>query len=262
MNTASSQFQGMWQIVRFNPWFYVTAFGMIGLGSWLRPWQWPWLPLWAQSLVAIGYGLGCWWAIASLLVSHWIYDRSDWPKGSWFQKALGSSNPKRVLNVHAGFDETSDRLRLWLPKAEVISLSLFDPLRLTESSIHRAARYRPSAADELIGSPEHWPIPEGSFDLVCFLLSAHEFRAERERTDLLVRAKESLDLKGASKVIIAEHVRDGANFIAFGPGFTHFHSVARWAAAWTSAGLVIEQHERVTPFLRVWTLRPVFSKDV
>ncbi len=261
MNAATFKIQGMWQIIRFNPWFYVAAFGLIGLGGWLQPWAWPGLPQWMQSGIHLGFWLGCWWAIASLLVSHWIYDRSDWPEGGWLQTALGGGEPQRVLNVHAGFDETSERLRRWLPGTEVISLSLFDPLRLTERSIHRAASYRPSATDELVGSPEHWPLPKSSFDLVCFLLSAHEYRTGQERSDLLLRAKEALNQRVESRVVIAEHVRDLANFIAFGPGFTHFHSVARWTEAWTAAGLVLETSQRVTPFLRVWTLRPVASSD-
>lgn len=257
MSASVKHFQGLWQIVRFNPWFYVVAIGGLLVGAALTPWRWELLPPLLQVVLLAGYGLACWWTLASLVVSHWVYDRSDWPCGCWFQWIVVGAPIERILNVHAGFDETSDRLRAWLPEASVQSLSLFDPARLTERSIHRAAAYRPSPSDERVGSPEEWPITPQTFDHVCFLLSAHEFRRHEERVALLQRAVESLASREGTTIVLAEHVRDLANFIAFGPGFTHFHSVTSWQQAWTDAGLKLDCGFKVTPFLRVWKLRPL-----
>ena len=254
MIRRSTTFQGVWQIVRFNPWFYLASFGLLAGGACLQPWLWfSTVPL-LRSSVLFGFGLACWWTLASLAVSHWVYDRSDWPRGSWLRTLAKHHQPQQVLNVHAGFDETTERLRCWLSNAEVKTLSLFDPQRLTEKSIHRASVYRPPPAHEWKGSPENWPSPKASFDWVLFLLSAHEFRAHDERVNMLRRAREALREGRHSVVILAEHVRDLPNFLAFGPGFLHFHSVSSWQKAWHEAELKPAQVLHVTPFLRVWIL--------
>jgi hypothetical protein len=254
MSRPANNFQGLWQIVRFNPWFYGAALGMLAGGVYFQPWHWfSSVPL-LHASVQFGFGLACWWTLASLAVSHWVYDRSDWPQGNWLRNLASHHHPKQVLNVHAGFDETTDRLKSWLPNADIETLSVFDPQRLTEKSIHRAAIYRPGAADEWKGSPESWASPQGTFDWVLFLLSAHEFRKHEERVNLLRRAREALCDEASSTVILAEHVRDLANFMAFGPGFLHFHSASSWQNAWLEAGLESVQSLHVTPFLRVWVL--------
>jgi hypothetical protein len=256
MSAKIKPYQGLWQIIRFNPWFYAVAISGLVAGATMIYGYWEVAPLWLKLLVAGGYGLACWWTLVSLLVSHWVYDRSDWPRGQWFQRMLLGTAALRILNVHAGFDETTRRLRAWLPGSSVQSLSLFDPTRLTEKSIHRAAAYRPSPNDERLGSPEAWPVPVRTYDLVCFLLSAHEFRQHKERVALLQRAAESLAVGEEAAILLVEHVRDAANFMAFGPGFLHFHSVATWQRAWEAAGLKVLVEDRVTPFLRLWKLAP------
>ena len=55
---------------------------------------------------------------------------------------------------------------------------------------------------------------------------------------------------------VVEHVRDVANFLAFGPGFLHFHSTGTWRRAWRSAGVHDVCQFRVTPFVRVFVLKP------
>jgi hypothetical protein len=53
----------------------------------------------------------------------------------------------------------------------------------------------------------------------------------------------------AGRVVIVEHLRDLANFAAFGPGFVHFHSLATWRRAWESAALRLADE-----FVRVFVL--------
>ncbi len=246
------RFQGMLQIVRFNPWFYgagalTLLAGMLAMAAWG-----PHFPLVLRVLAGGGLLLAAWWMLASLVVSHLVYDRSDWARGAWLAGMTSGKSLSRVLNVHCGFDETTARLRDWLPQAEVVALDLFDATRLTESSIHRARALRPPLPWTLQGSPERWPVPANSFDAICFLLSAHEYRSHAERVALLERARESLRPGGC--VLLAEHARDAANFAAFGPGFLHFHSPAAWRNAWTDAGLCLREERRITPWLRAWSL--------
>ncbi len=246
-------FQGMLQIVRFNPWFYLAGTLLLIIAAlilafgWMA-WPWPlrWLALGALSLAL-------WWLLASLVVSHLVYDWSDWSHGGWLLKMIDQQLSERVLNVHCGFDETTMRLRRWLPDSDVVALDLYDANRLTERSIHRARSFLPPLPGTLKGTPESWPDLGAAFDMVCFLLSAHEYRCSEEREALFHRARESLHSGG--RVILAEHVRDTANFLAFGPGFLHFHTPASWQQAWQRAGFQVRDHQRVTPWLRVWQLQ-------
>jgi hypothetical protein len=49
-------------------------------------------------------------------------------------------------------------------------------------------------------------------------------------------------------------MRDLANFLAFGPGFLHFHSRESWRRAWESAGFHSTDEFRVTAWVRVFVL--------
>ncbi len=57
------------------------------------------------------------------------------------------------------------------------------------------------------------------------------------------------------KIILVEHVRDLANFVAFGPGFLHFLSVASWRKSWEAGGFNLDASFRITPFVRVFVLK-------
>ena len=193
----------MWQIVRFNPWFYIAALlglslGVVLLGVWPPP-----VP---RPAVIVGLSFVTWWGLGSLLVSHWIYDRSDWTTGAWLSPLLGLDPPKRLLNVHCGFDETTVRLRGWRPDWEVTALDLFDPLLHTEKSLLRARALRPASPGTLNGSLTCWPVEPGSFDAVCFLLTAHEFRRREDRVTLLREARRVLDDAPQACIVLAEHV--------------------------------------------------------
>jgi len=249
----TQRFQGMIQIVRFNPSYYGAGAFTLLAGTLLLARTWNRIPPMLSILTLVGLVFACWWLLASLVVSHLVYDRSDWPRGAWLTSMIGKQSVQRVLNVHCGFDESTMRLRAWLPEAEVVALDLFDSVRLTETSIHRARAFRPPLPGTLQGAPERWPVEPASFDVVCFLLSAHEYRSSVEREALFQRAREGLRPGGC--VLLAEHVRDPANFAAFGPGFLHFHSSAAWRRAWTGAGLQIHVEQRVTPWLSVWCLQ-------
>ena len=54
---------------------------------------------------------------------------------------------------------------------------------------------------------------------------------------------------------MVEHLRDFPNFAAYGPGFTHFHSLRTWHTDTAATGLAIEREFHLTPFVRVFLLR-------
>ena len=97
-----------------------------------------------------------------------------------------------------------------------------------------------------------WPLEAESVDVVFGLLAIHELRSEEERSAWFAEARRCLRKGG--RVILVEHVRDLANFLAFGPGFLHFHSLASWRRNWESAQLRSLDDFRVTPWVRVFVL--------
>ncbi|MGI8603926.1 MAG: methyltransferase [Verrucomicrobiales bacterium] len=255
-NALAPRFAGVAQVVRFNWPFYAIAALTISVGSLAAALAWPWFPVWAKLSSVAGLAAVAWWTLASLVASHWIYDRSDWPRGCWIARALGDSPVRRLLNVHAGFDETTLHLRVWLPETDVVALDLFDPVLMTERSIHRARLAGAPVPATLKASFNEWPCQPHSFDVVCFLLAAHEFRDRPQRRTLFSRAREALAVSPASCVLLVEHLRDAANFAAFGPGFLHFQAASTWHRDWQAAGLVEVDSFSITPFLRLWKLKP------
>jgi hypothetical protein len=254
MKSGASAYAGMWQVVRFNPGFYLAVAVLVpaatlGLMRWGDR-----LPIVLVWGAAGGMGLAAWWGVASLVASHWVYDRSDWPRGDWLRRWMGTQPPRRVLNVHAGFDETTERLQRWLPGTECVVLDLYDPTVMTEPSVQRARAARPAEVGTVTGTLARWPELPGRFDLICLLLTAHEFRKPAERQALLKRLAGLLAATPGSSVLLAEHLRDPANFAVYGPGFLHFHSPATWERDWRQAGLRATASLRITPWIRVWKL--------
>jgi SAM-dependent methyltransferase len=156
-----------------------------------------------------------------------------------------------AIFCQTGFDECSALLTQRLP-AEWTLLDHFDPQWMTEPSIRRA-RLRCPPAEGTISAPfDAWPTPSASTDLVIGMLAIHELRSEAERARWFTQARRAL--RPGGRVVIAEHVRDAANFLAFGPGALHFHSPSSWQRSWEAASLRARDEFRVTPWVRIFVL--------
>lgn len=245
--------RGYWQgaatIARFNWPFYVAALAvLIGAtagaftltGGFMR------LVMLAAALAAAYFLIG------SLGVSHLVYDRSDLYRLGWVDRALGGMKPVGVIFCHAGLDETSRALRDRLRPAKWTVLDHFDAASMTEASIQRARRMFPPTAETVPAPFAHWPAPDADADAVFALFAVHEFRQDAERRAWFAEARRCL--RSGGRVIVVEHLRDLANFIAFGPGFMHFHSRAAWERSWRGAGLKTIDEFCVTPWVRVFVL--------
>ncbi len=245
--TERDPFQGVASVARFNWPYYVAAALVLGTGALaacLAP------PLWAKGVALAAVTGALWFLAGSLGVSHWVYDRSDLYRWKWLRRALGGVEPRSAVICHTGFDEVSAALKEKFPATRWQVLDHFDPATMTEPSIRRARKLHPPAQGTLAAPFGDWPDLEA--EAVFGLLAIHELRPVNERAAWFAQARRSLTPGG--RVIVAEGVRDAANFIAFGPGFLHFHSVASWRASWEMAGLRLTDSFRVTPFVRIFVL--------
>lgn len=246
-----SPWQGMLTIARFNwPFYVAAALVFVASVSVLA------VPIGAlQKVVAVlAVAATLYFLIGSLGVSHLIYDRSDLYRWRWLERALQGVHLDRAIFCHSGFDEASEALRSHLPDVEWVVLDHFDDKRMTEPSIRRARRLFPPTPRTLPARFDRWPVATASADAVFGILAVHELRSDAERTAWFAECRRCLRTGG--RVVLVEHMRDPANFLAFGPGFLHFHSPSSWRRSWEAAGLRAMDEFRVTPWVRVFVITP------
>ena len=61
-------------------------------------------------------------------------------------------------------------------------------------------------------------------------------------------------VKPLGRIVIAEHLHDLPNFLAYTVGFFHFLPCATWLKTFRSAGLGITDGAKVNPFITAFTL--------
>lgn len=243
------KWQGMLTIARFNWPFYIAAFA-VSIASFAGFF----LLTGVTSKVACGVASAAatYFLFSSLGVSHLIYDRSDLYRWGWLERALRGANIRQAIFCHTGFDEASAYLRKKLGDVQWQLLDHFDEKHMTEPSIRRARAMFPPTPGTLPSRYDAWPVAAESTDVVLGLLAIHELRSEAERGAWFAESKRCLRKGG--RVVLVEHVRDLANFVAFGPGFLHFHSPVSWRRCWEDAGLRSIDVFCLTPFVRVFVL--------
>jgi SAM-dependent methyltransferase len=242
------RFTGMWLIVRFNWPLYAAALIVLVFAVTTGVLA----GMLVLKLAALAVALGAVWFLAgSLAASHLVYDRSDLHRGAWLARALPSP-PYRVAVCHCGYDEVSGLLRERLSASTLRIFDHYDEATMSEPSIHRARRLFPPAPGTVAAPHKQWPAEDGVFDAIVGALAIHELRTHQARADWFSEARRCLAPGG--RIVIVEHLRDAANFVAFGPGFVHFHSAATWQRSWECTGLRHADDFRITPFVRVFVL--------
>jgi hypothetical protein len=245
---SRGRLHGVMQIVRFNWPFYVIA-PLVVVAAGVLAMR---LSGATRVVMSIGAAAAAWWIIASLVVSYWVYDLSALRGWKWISQTL-KSPPGSWLNLHATIDESTATLQSLFPDSAGRSLDFFDADVMTEPSIRRARRLAHDAQPSEPANFRCLPAGDASQDAAFMLLSAHELRRHEERVALLRDVHRVIAPGG--RAIVAEHLRDLANFLAFGPGFVHFHSRRTWLRAFANAGLAVESNFRITPFIAVFVLR-------
>jgi ubiquinone/menaquinone biosynthesis C-methylase UbiE len=189
--------------------------------------------------------------LISLLASLYIYDLSDLYSLHWLDK-LNISPNSRMVNINAGFDETSSLIALKYPRAEFSVFDFYDPQKHTEISIKRAGKAYPPYKNTTRISTSALPMDNNSADSILVIFAAHEIRNDDER---VVFFKElNRVVKDEGKIIITEHIRDLPNFAAFNIGVFHFLSMSSWLTTFSKSGLKIAEEIKITPFITTFIL--------
>jgi hypothetical protein len=243
-----TQYSGLLKIIRFNwPWYAgaIAATAAAVVLIWSRALHGPW-----AALVITAFLVSNFWLVLSLCVSHYVYDCSPVSRGGWLER----TDPVAVRKVavfHAGQDEASHFVARALPLAQIQTFDFYDPARTATPSLKRA-RALAERDDPAIAS-DKIPLENGTLDLGLVVFAAHEIREDRQRASFFRELARALATNG--RIVIVEHLRDGWNFLAYGPGAFHFLSAQTWRRSFVSGGLTISSEKYCTRFVRVFELR-------
>ena len=237
-------YQGISNIVRFNWHYYVLAVALIFSLGIITPflgyvYTLPMTMLMAAITIRTAI---------SLFVSYYIYDASDLYSLSWLQKLVIDNNSV-LVNINAGFDETSAIISNKYPANKLWVFDFYNPEKHTEVSIERARKAYPSFPGTQIISTTNIPIADGSADYLLLIMAAHEIRDSVERIQFFKLLNKKLASNG--RVVVVEHQRDLANFLAFNFGFFHFYSPANWENTFRESGFKIESKTKHTSFISI-----------
>jgi hypothetical protein len=191
MDKIRKPFQGVWNIIRFNWHFYVLAFGFVLVILFFRG------SFSAANLIVTNILLFIIIisTLISLLVSTYIYDFSNLYTLSWLDK-LQHNEHEKIVNINAGFDETSYLLKDKFKNCELTVLDFYDPTKHTEVSIKRARKVYPPFPNTQQVTTTDLPLQDNSADKIFTILSAHEIRNEEERKSFFQELRRALSPTG------------------------------------------------------------------
>lgn len=248
-NRTRSPYQGARQILQYNWPFYAAALllGMVGVVLLITME----MTLWLGLGLCIAIVVAVFWAVASLAVSHYVYDRSGLYKFRWLDELLPQP-PAVWVNIHAGLDETSSLLAQQFPHSRGLILDIYEPAQMTEPAIKRARYLTPAEMPATPADYRALPLAPQSCEVAFVLFAAHELRTEAARFAFFSELHRVLEPQG--KVILVEHLRDLPNFLAFGPGAWHFLARSTWLRDAHAATFTVAQELKLTPFVRAFCL--------
>lgn len=238
--------QGTINIIRFNWPLYIITLGL------------------ALALVISGYlissfkyicliaGLAIFLpALVSILTSWLVYDYSPLYQLPWIHQFKGQPTDV-IVNINAGFDETSDTIKAKVPYQHFYIFDFYNPNNHTEASIKRARKRYPVPKGTRMIQTHNIPLKDNSVDKIFVIFSAHEIRDEAERI-LFFRELHRI-LKHGGHIFLTEHLRDYPNFLAYNIGFLHFFPGNIWQRTIEQADLHIAQQQKTTPFVTTFTI--------
>jgi hypothetical protein len=241
-------FQGIAHIIRFNWHYYVAACILTGLGLAVISYLSCPLRVAAATIVVL-LVLSI---VVSVGISWYIYDGSGLYRFIWLDQ-LGIQPRQKLVNVHAGFDETSEIFSKKYPASELSVLDFYDPEKHTEISIRRARKAYPSFPGTQKININEWSPQGRPADFIFLIFAAHEIRDPAERILFFKKLRGFLSEEG--RIVVLEHQRDMYNFIAYNFGFFHFLSGKSWKKTFAKAGLYAVSEFKINPFIKTFILK-------
>ena len=249
MEIKRRKFQGVLNILSFNRHFYL--FGLVVLAALFASrlfFKWP-DTIFMLTVIAFLYGL-----LMPLIVSAYVYDFSGFYNFNWLKNQVEDDEAiKLIVNINAGFDETSFIINHKFPNADLKVFDFYNAKQHTEPAIKRARKVslvypgNQQIASGLI------PVNDNTADIIFLLSAAHEIRSHQEKIVFLKECHRICKPEG--KIIMVEHLRDFPNFLAFTIGFTHFFSRNTWKNAFASADFSSFKETKFTPFLSIFNCK-------
>jgi len=240
MEIERKKFQGVLNILSFNRHFYVIVIITSQI-----------LFAWSYSLLLIIIALFFYGFVIPLIVSAYVYDFSKYYELKWLDTIIKpNSVPKKMININAGFDETSFIIKNKFPNADLKVFDFYNADEHTELAIVRARKVTQEYPNTEQIKSNSIPLEDNSIDVVFLLSAVHEIRKEEEKIQFLKECYRVCKPEG--KVIMVEHLRDTPNFLAFSIGFTHFFSQKVWKRVFKKAGFNTILETKFTPFMSVF----------
>lgn len=247
MEIKRRKFQGVLNILSFNRHFYI--FGFVALVLIMAShliFNWPNFLYWVV-IFAFLYGL-----VMPLIVSAYVYDYSGYYHFNWLKSYhIQDSDATQILNINAGFDETSFIIKNVFPKSNLNVFDFYNAAQHTEQAIVRARKVSLVYPNTQQIRSNSIPLKDNSVDIIFVLSAAHEIRLQEEKILFLKECCRLL--KPGGRVIMVEHLRDFPNFLAFSIGFTHFFSKSVWKKAFIEAGFSSFHEKKFTPFMSIFS---------
>lgn len=247
MGKIRKPFQGVSNIVRFNWHFYALSLGgLFGLAILYNFLNQPF-----RLILVILFGGIILTNLITLAVSFYVYDLSNLYELDWLDDLSIAENSK-IVNVNAGFDETSELLQDKFKNSRLVVFDFYDRTKHTEISIERARKVYPPYPNTEQVATDNLPLANDFADCIFAVLSAHEIRNDDERKSFFAETRRVLKPDG--QMIVVEHLRDTVNFLAYNIGFFHFHSRKTWLETFAAAGLKVRKEIKITPFITTFVL--------
>ena len=250
MAVVRRKFQGVLNILSFNRHFYVIGVSVLIVALLVHSLVDAPEFIWWMILLGFLYGL-----IIPLVVSAYVYDFSKFYEFNWLNNYnIENKNTTQLVNINAGFDETSFSIKNKYPKAALYVYDFYDESRHTEPAIVRARKVSTTFPNTTQITTNHIPLANQSVDVIFLLSAAHEIRSIDEKVEFLSECRRVCKVDGT--VLMVEHLRDFPNFAAFTVGFTHFFSRKHWKRAFTTAGFSDIRENKFTPFMSIFNCSP------
>jgi len=240
------RFQGVRNIIMFNRHLFMIPIAVTAIVCFLLFY----LDLNALTLIILNGILGITLipTLISIFCSYYIYDVSS----LYELKFLKHANDEKILNIIAGFDETSVIIKERFPNTNLTICDFFYSIDGTTRSIQRAHDIYPMYNETLAVNFNEFPFKDNTFDTINIFMAAHELRKERDRVDFFKEVKRTL--KPSGKIFVTEHLRNTANAIAFNFGSFHFFSENNWKKVFHLAGLDVLTDHPNTLFIKTFEL--------